>query len=136
MKSTVAVLIAGIVLMAGARGMGYVASTPESEDLSQVAASHASIQAYSQAVITLKEPKSGMLFYVESNGRRLVAFLKDGSVAWSVDVLADAKINPARGAPVIRDLKLIDGALSVTCGRSDYAKVQLKTGKTEYLGND
>jgi hypothetical protein len=136
MKSTIPVLTAAAILMATVIGTGYGTSTPEKEEHSQIGASHASIQAYPQAVVTLKEPKSGMLFYVESNGRRLVAFEKDGNVAWSVDVLAEAKVKPARGAPVIRDLKLIDGALSVTCGRSDYARVQPKTGKTEYLGND
>jgi hypothetical protein len=97
---------------------------------------HASQAAYPQAVISLKDAKSGMHFYVESNGRCLVGFDKDGAVAWSVDVLADAKVKPNRGAAVIRHLRLQDGKLFATCGKSDSVEVEMKTGKTKYLGSD
>jgi len=113
-----------------------VHSAQEKDVPKTAAATHASLAAYPKAVISLKDPKTEMIFYVESNGRRLVAFDKDGAVAWSVDVLAEAKIKPARGEPVIRHLRLQDGELRVTCGKSDEAKVQLKTGKTEYVGAD
>jgi len=97
---------------------------------------HASLVAYPKAVISLKDPKTEMIFYVESNGRRLVALDKDGAVAWSVDVLNEAKIKPAQGEPVIRHVRLQDGELRVTCGKSDEVKVQIKTGKTAYVGAD
>jgi len=99
-------------------------------------AAHASLTAYPQAVISLKDPKTGMVFYVETNGRCLVAFATDGAVAWSVDVMAEAKIKPAQGAPVIRHLRLQDGELRVRCGKHDEAKVETSTGKTEYVGAD
>ena len=102
----------------------------------KVAATHASLVAYPNAVICLKDPKTELVFYVESNGCRLVALDKDGSLAWSVDVLAEAKFKPTQGEPVIRHLRLQDGELRVTCGKHDFAKVQLKTGKTEYVGAD
>lgn len=124
------------IIMLSIVGRCCAVSAPDDERRLQLAADHASIQAYPQAVVCVKDKESEMLFYVESNGRRLVAFEKDGTVAWSVDVLTEAQIKPARGAPVIRDMKLIDGELAVTCGRSNYAKVELKTGKTKNLGND
>jgi hypothetical protein len=96
---------------------------------------HMSQVAYPDAVISLKDGTSGILFYVEGNGRRLVAFDKEGAVKWRVDVMAEAKINP-RGTAVIRHLHVKDGVLWVTCGRSHYAKVNLLSGKAEFAGND
>ncbi|MCS6851929.1 MAG: hypothetical protein NZ700_12265 [Gemmataceae bacterium] len=99
-------------------------------------ANHASIVAYPEAIISLKDPKTQMVFYVESNGRRLVAITKEGMVAWSVDVLDETKIAPALGQPVIRHLRLQEGDLWVTYGKSDTAKVEIKSGKVKYLGAD
>lgn len=115
--------------------LSTIASEQEKVVKNAVAA-HASLAAYPQAVISLKDPKTEMVFYVESNGRRLVAFAKDGSVAWSVDVLADAKIKPAQGVPVIRHLRMQDGELRVTCGKHDFAKVETKNGNVVYVGAD
>ena len=112
-----------------------VASDQE-KDVKRAVAAHASVAAYPQAVISLKDPKTGMVFYVESNGRRLVAFAEDGEVAWSLDVLAEAQIMPVQGVPVIRHLRLQHGELRVTCGKHDEAKVEISTGKAEYVGAD
>ncbi|MBS0262262.1 MAG: hypothetical protein JSS02_09955 [Planctomycetes bacterium] len=104
--------------------------------LKEDAAAHASLAAYPQAVISVKDPKTSMIFYVESNGRRVVAFDQDAAVVWSVDVLAKATIKPAQGQPVIRHLRLQEGELWITCGKHDHAKVDIKTGKTEFVGAD
>jgi hypothetical protein len=117
------------------RNFSAVASG-QGQDVKKVIAAHASLTAYPRAVISLKDPTTGMVFYVESNGRRLVAFSTDGILAWSVDVLAEAKIKPAQGAPVIRHLRLQDGELRVACGKSDEAKVEISTGKAEHVGAD
>ena len=77
-----------------------------------------------------------MIFYVESNGRRLVALTGDARVLWDVDVVAAANINPDRGQPVIRDLRLDGNELWVTCGKSETLKVQVESGKTQYVGAD
>jgi len=97
---------------------------------------HASLAAYPDAVISLRDPKTGTIFYVESNGRRLVALSKAGLVAWSIDVFQEANIKPSLGTPVIRHLKLEGDTLWITCGKNDTVKVQVKTGKTEYAGAD
>ena len=129
------------------RGMLFVAlafflclsagsSSQEKEVPKKVAAIHASLVAYPNAVICLKDPKTELVFYVESNGCRLVALDKDGSLTWSADVLAEAKIKPNQGEPVIRHLRLQEGELFVRCGKKDEVKVQLKTGEIEYVGAD
>ena len=115
---------------------GVVSSAQENGVPKKGAAAHASLSAYPQAVISLKEPKTGMVFYVESNGRRLVAIDNDGVVVWSVDVLDEAKIKPTRGMPVIRHLRLQAGELRATCGKSYEAKIDIKTGKAEFAGAD
>jgi hypothetical protein len=97
---------------------------------------HASLSAYANAVISLKDPKTGMIFYVESNGRRLVGFNNDGRVMWTVDVLDAVKIKASLGQPVIRHLRLEDDHLWVTFGKSHTAKVQIETGKVQYIGSD
>jgi hypothetical protein len=101
-----------------------------------IAKSHASLKAYPNAVITLKDPTTENIFYVESNGRRLVAFKKDGTIMWSVDVLEATKVTPRIGQPVIRHLNLSEDQLRVTFGKHDFAEVQINSGKTKYLGSD
>jgi hypothetical protein len=51
-------------------------------------------------------------------------------------VLQQRNVKPALGQPVVRNLTLRDGALWVTFGKSDTAKIQPATGKTEYVGSD
>ena len=97
---------------------------------------HASLAAYPNAVIALNDAQTGMLFYVEGDGQTLVAFDKAGAVAWRINVLQQTGVKPALGQPVLRHLALRDGALWVTFGKSDTAKVEPATGKTEYVGSD
>lgn len=125
-----------LIVTLGALSHGEVPFAREDKNAMPGIENHASLAAYPKAVISLKDPKTEMIFYVESNGRRLVALDKNGSVVWNVDVLAEAKIKPTRGEPVIRHLLMKDGDLHVTCGRSDWARVHLQTGKAEFLGND
>lgn len=126
----------GTILLPAMRIVNQQLSDLHNNERTKSIASHASLKAYPNAVISLKDPTTGMSFYVESDGRRLVGFDKAGMIAWSVDVFAEAKIKPLRGEPAIRDLRLVGSDLGVTCGRSDFAKVDLKTGKTVHLGND
>jgi len=97
---------------------------------------HASVAAYPGSVVSLKDPQSGFLYYVESNGRRLVAFDKEGAVKWSTDVFDAGKFTPSTGAAVIREMSVRDGTLWITCGKHSWAKVNLKSGKVEFAGSD
>ncbi len=114
----------------------FGASQATAEDEPKKPADHASIAAYPQAVISVKDAKSQMLFYVESDGRQLVAFDKDGAVAWRVDVMAEGKMEVKQGTPVIRHLLIQDGELFATCGKAYSYKVDVKTGKVQFQGND
>ncbi len=136
MKPLVLACVLGLGLLVCALGLIVQPVTQEEQVPKTPVSWHASLAAYPTAVISLKDPKTEMTFYVESNGRRLVAFAKDGSVQWSVDVLEEAKVMPAVGQPVIRDLRLDGNDLWVTYGKSETAKVQIDTGKTEHVGAD
>jgi hypothetical protein len=97
---------------------------------------HASLAAYPNAVISLKDPETGMTFYVESDGRRIVALDREGELAWGVDVLGEAKVKPYLGEPVVRHLRLDDGKLVATCGKKDFVRIEVKIGAVEYAGRD
>jgi outer membrane protein assembly factor BamB len=91
---------------------------------------HASVAAYPNAVLSLKDPKTGLIFYVESDGRRLVALDKDGALVWGFDVLDEAKVNTHRlGAPVVRHLSLHGDKLWAVCGKSETVSIDVETGK-------
>ena len=112
------------------------AATEKADARGTVAKSHASVRAYPSAVISLKDPKSEIIFYVESNGRRLVALDKNGTVEWNVDVVESAKSSTGVGPQVIRDLKLGKGRVHVTFAKHSFADVQIDSGKATYLGSD
>src|SRR6478672_3391574 len=112
------------------------AATENANAPAAIAESHASLKAYPNAIITLKDPKTENIFYVESNGRRLVAFKKDGMIIWSVDLLEATKVTPKSGQPVIRHLKLSEDQLQVVFGKHDFVEVQINSGKTKYVGSD
>lgn len=112
------------------------AATENADVPAAIAKSHASLKAYPNAVIALKDSKTENIFYVESNGRRLVAFKKDGTIMWSVDVLEATKVTPKTGQPVIRHLSFAENQLQVTFGKHDFAAIEINSGKTIYLGSD
>jgi hypothetical protein len=127
------------IVIYGAAGLtvcALIVATENADAPSAITKSHASFKAYPNAVITLKDPKTENMFYVESNGRRLVAFKKDGTIIWSVDVLEATKVTPKTGQPVIRHLDLAKGQLQVVFGKHDFAEVQIASGRTKYLGSD
>lgn len=117
---TASLLMAALCVLAEADGAG----SPK----------HASLEAYPQAVITLKDKATKALFYVESNGRTLVCFDSDGRLKWALDVIATIK--PGRGPAVVRDLTMKDGKLWAICGRSSAGTVDPESGKVELAGND
>ncbi len=114
-------------------GLLSMRSPAMARDLSSI---HASLKAYPAAVISAKDSKTNVVLFVESNGRRLAALDKDGAVLWDVDVIAAAKVEPPLGSPVIRHLRIQGDFVWVTYGKSDTAKVDLATGKTEYFGRN
>ena len=85
-------------------------------------------------LISLKDPRTGITFYVESDGRRLVALNQDGKLVWGVDVLEEANFKPYLGEPVVRHLRLDGGSLWATCGKNDFVRIEVETGKVEYAG--
>ena len=112
-------------------------AAPDGNETHKAAANaHASLKAYPSAIITLKDPNSGALYYVESNGRRLIAFDKTGAVSWNIDVLDAIKDMALVGQPVIRNLKLDHGQLTVTIAKHAYCEVDVATGSLKFVGAD
>jgi hypothetical protein len=97
---------------------------------------HASLAAYPNAVISSRNPETGMTFYVECDGRRLVALDGGGALAWGIDVFKEANVKPALGVPVVRHLRIDGGSLWATCGKSDSVRIDLLTGRAEFAGRD
>ena len=98
--------------------------------------SHASFVAYPGAVISLKDPASGMIFYVESDGRKLVALDQAGGVAWGLDVLEASGGDPVVGRPVVRHLKLDGANLLATCAKHTHVSIDVATGKVTSVEAD
>jgi hypothetical protein len=97
---------------------------------------HASLAAYPNAVISTSDPKTGMIFYVESDGRRLVALGRDGTLAWAIDVFKEADVKPAVGKPVVRHLRVDGGSIWATCGKHDSVRIDVRTGRARFMGSD
>ena len=81
--------------------------------------------------VTLKDPKTEMFFYVESNGRRLVAFDAAGKIAWITDILPLDKELDGKliGQPVVRHLRIEKDRLVATYAKGGNAFVDISTGK-------
>lgn len=94
---------------------------------------HRSLAAYPNAIVSLRDSQTGMIFYVETNGRVLVGLTAKGRVAWRADVPAAAKLG---AKAVIRSLRLDGDRLVVTCGKSDTFAVDVRTGAVRYEGSD
>ena len=118
-----------------ALGCGLLGATLAFLHTSAVAetVTHASLAANSSAIVSLKDPRNGTVFYVESNGHTLAALASDGRVVWIVDLSTAAAVRPM---PVIRHLSLDGDTLWVTCGKSDLYAVEIDSGKIRYLGSD
>jgi hypothetical protein len=97
---------------------------------------HSSLAAYPDAVVSSRDPETGMVFYVESDGRRLVALQRDGALAWGIDVIDEAHVKAALGQPVVRHLLVNGGFLWATIGKGDSVRIELPTGRAKYVGRD
>jgi hypothetical protein len=94
---------------------------------------HASLAANQGAAISLQDPRTGTIFYVESNGHTLVAMSGEGRVLWTADVPPGA--SSASEDPV-RHLRLDGDTLWATCGKSSAYAVTVGSGKVRDAGSD
>jgi hypothetical protein len=100
----------------------------------------------------LKDPRSGLLLQLESDGRSISAFGSDGKRVWQVDPFVDAKMRPYRTPhPVIarlavmpncaiqnlsRDARLNDHFISVQFDSSQSGLLDAKTGHFIFMGQN
>lgn len=90
---------------------------------------HASVEAYPSASISTRDERTGLTFYVESDGRTMVALDREGKPAWGLDVFAESRLIPSDGRPVIRSLRVEGDRLWAGAGKHAAYKIDVATGR-------
>ena len=96
---------------------------------------HQSLQAYPNAKVSIKDPKTETIVYVESDGRHVVGLAKNGDVLWNVEVLKPQE-TCAVGSPVVRHLELRSDKVGVTFCKHSFSEIEILSGKYTHLGSD
>lgn len=124
-------IVCGLILATIFQAGQFNAERPE-QDGKRFHEDHASIRAYDNAVITARDNESGITFYVESNGTRLVAIDDTRGVIWTFDAaegMDDDELARVIGQPVIRHLQIHDNYVVATFAKKTKHYLDLKTGK-------
>lgn len=103
-------------------------------------------------VVTYKDPATGILLYVENDGRHVAAIDPEGKILWHRDVTADVDKARARGGPVAvhalgapgeNTLKVMkesgkkgDYAAVLFLNAKDGGVLDLRTGAYTFIGKD
>ena len=98
---------------------------------------------------TYRDPVSGAIFYVESDGRHLARIEKSGKLAWMKNPHSDARVQDYRELdPKIvhigrlmpwMKVHLKDSAryfITITFSNSQFGIVDMRTGAFQFLGQD
>jgi hypothetical protein len=98
---------------------------------------------------TYKDAESGIIFYVESDGRHLAAIDRDGKILWHRDPFADAKLEYYRtktpqivyvGKPREKAQEYWAGkqkkVISIGFNSSQFGEVDINTGEFHFAGQD
>jgi hypothetical protein len=101
---------------------------------------------------TYKDVDSGIVFYVESDGRHVTAIAPDSRILWSRDPFADAHLQPYRThTPLIVYIGKIDVAdeshnwmlrgrtgryIAISFNSSQFGIIDIKTGDFTFMGQD
>ena len=78
--------------------------------------------------------KDSIIYLVEKDFQTISAY-KDNTLLWQTNVISVCG-KPKVGEPKIRYLKHENTKLLVVFGKHDYAEVDIKNGKTVFLGSD
>lgn len=126
MQRTMMGWVAVIGLMIGAT---HAADTQDSES------DHASLRAYPEAKITVKDSKTGITVQVKSDGRHVVAISGNGDALWLTEVIGK-NYSCVAGSPVIRHLQIEADKVGVTFCKTSYGEIELKTGVFRFIGQN
>jgi len=90
---------------------------------------------------TYKDASTGIIFYVESDGRHISAISKDGKILWHRDPFVDSKLEAYRVKhPVIVWIGEMDRngnkQLEITFNSSQFGSLDRSTGDFTFLGQD
>ena len=96
-------------------------------------AEHETLNVYPGTVLSLRDPRTDMIVYVETNGRTLVGLTANGDVAWRVDAPAATGSAPE---PPVRSLRLDGEKLWVVRGKSEAFTINSANGRLTAMGSD
>jgi len=90
--------------------------------------------AAANATLSVKDAATGVTVAVSEDGKALIATDANGKELWKSLVVQPNQA--LLGKPVIRALRLENGQVFATFGKSSEARVDLKTGKVTFVGSD
>ena len=74
------------------------------------------------------------VYFIENDNQTLSAY-ENGKLKWKTNVIKVCG-KPKVGEPKIRYIKLNEKVIKVTFGKHSWAEVDLKSGKTKFIGAD
>jgi len=95
-----------------------------------------------------RDPRSGTLLYVETDGRHVAAISPDGKLLWNRDPFKDAHLEPYRTetpqivylGPVSKSSHTVGGGpdkfVAITFNSSEFGLLRISTGDFEPRGRD
>ena len=69
----------------------------------ETVSSHASLQAYPEAIISIKDSKTGITVHVDHDGRHVMGVSGNGETLWRTEVVGE-NYSCTAGSPVVRCL--------------------------------
>ena len=133
-------LLLSFALILASTALIAMPSASGEQDKRQVAkgVKHASLVASKDAVISLEARDLGLRIFVESNGRRVVAFKNDGKFAWCSDLEEIGLFQRVIKDSVILVIRYSEKGhhLWASMGNGEGFKIDPFTGETQYVGHD
>ena len=84
--------------------------------------------------LKILDKKTNIIYFVEDNGEILSA-IKDNNKMWSANIIKECG-KPLVGSPKIRHIEKKEDNIIVTFGKHSFAKIDIISGKIEFIGSD
>lgn len=84
--------------------------------------------------LKITDQVNNAIYFVEDNGEILSA-IKDNKKMWSANIIKECD-KPLVGLPRIRHIEQEEDKIIVTFGKHSFAKVDINSGKIEFIGSD
>ena len=75
-----------------------------------------------------------IVYFIENDNQTLSAY-ENGKLKWQTNII-EVCGEPKVGEPKIRYIKLTEKVIKITFGKHSWAEVDIKSGKTKFIGAD